>query len=137
MIKTNSIYIIDDDVITLFGIKKLLNKIVECDSIYEFNNGKTAINTLMHQIELGKELPDVIFLDINMPIMDGWEFLNEFLKLPIDKKIRINIITSSIDPCDRRRWLEYKEITQHQLEYKNKPVLSIGVEDIVKIHMAS
>ncbi|MDT0541021.1 response regulator [Croceitalea sp. P059] len=137
MIKTNSIYIIDDDVITLFGIKKLLNKIVECDSIYEFNNGKIAINTLMHQIELGKELPDVIFLDINMPIMDGWEFLNEFLKLPIDKKIRINIITSSIDPCDRRRWLEYKEITQHQLEYKNKPVLSIGVEDIVKIHMAS
>jgi len=137
MTKINSIYIIDDDAITLFGIKKLLGKIVTCDNIYEFKNGKVAIKTLLHQIELGKEVPDVIFLDINMPIMDGWEFLNEFLKLPIDKKIKINIITSSIDPCDKRRWMEYKAITEHHLDFKNKPIFSIGIEDIIKVRVAS
>jgi len=105
MTKINSIYIIDDDAIVLFGIKKLLRKIVVCDSIFEFNNGKLALNALMHQIERKQIIPDVIFLDINMPIMDGWEFLNEFLKLPIDKKIIINIITSSIDPSDKKRWM--------------------------------
>lgn len=137
MTKINSIYIIDDDTITLFGIKKLLYKIVECDNVYEFKNGKLALNALMHQIEGGQNIPDVIFLDINMPIMDGWEFLNEFLKLPIDKKIIINIITSSINPCDRRRWIEYKAITKHHLAFKNKPIFSIDIEDIKRIHLAS
>ncbi|MDT0608394.1 response regulator transcription factor [Croceitalea rosinachiae] len=137
MTKINSIYIIDDDAITLFGIKKLLRRTVECNNMYEFKNGKLALNAIMHQIELGQSIPDVIFLDINMPIMDGWEFLNEFLKLPIDKKIIINIVTSSIDPCDKRRWMEYKAITKHYLEFKNKPIFSIDLEDIKRIYLAS
>ncbi len=137
MTKINSIYIIDDDAIVLFGIKKLLRKIVVCDSIFEFNNGKLALNALMHQIERKQIIPDVIFLDINMPIMDGWEFLNEFLKLPIDKKIIINIITSSIDPSDKKRWMEYKAITKHHLQFKNKPIFSIDVEDLKPAHLAS
>lgn len=137
MTKINSIYIIDDDPIILFGIKKLLHRSVECDRIYEFKNGKPALKALLHQIEHGGLIPDVIFLDINMPIMDGWEFLNEFVKLPIEKKVIINIITSSIDPCDKRRWMEYKTITEHHLEFKNKPIFSLEVEDIIRIHLAS
>lgn len=137
MTKINCIYIIDDDAITLFGIRKLLQKNVACDNIYEFKNGKVAINALQRQIELDRDIPDIIFLDINMPIMDGWEFLNEFIKLPINKKVTINIITSSIDPCDERRWLEFKEITSHHIEFKNKPILSIGFNELIPITMAS
>ena len=137
MIKINSIFIIDDDAITIFGVKKLLDKVVRCDDISEFNNGKTAINALLHNLEYGIEIPDVIFLDINMAIMDGWEFLEEFLKLPVDKKIIINIITSSIDPLDKRKWEYYKSKSKHYLGFKNKPLFTIELEDIKRIHLAS
>ncbi|WP_246200107.1 response regulator [Maribacter luteus] len=48
----------------------------------------------------GEQLPDVIFLDLNMPIMDGWEFSYEFVKLPLENIPRINIVSSSIDSRD-------------------------------------
>ncbi len=137
MTKINSIYVIDDDAITLFGVKKILAKTIDCDSVSEFHNGQTALNALIHAMENGFEVPDLIFLDINMPIMDGWEFLEEFLRLPIDKKIIINILTSSIDPSDLRRWHYYKDRTDHLVIFKNKPIFSIDLCDILRTHMAS
>jgi CheY-like chemotaxis protein len=137
MTKINTIYIIDDDAITLFGVKKLLDKIVEYDRVYEFKNGKTALNTIAKRLALANEIPDVIFLDINMPIMDGWEFLEEFIKLPISKKIVINIITSSIDPLDEKKWKDYQNRTTHKLAFKNKPLLSIDLEELIVIDLAS
>ncbi len=137
MTKINSIYIIDDDSITLFGVKKLLHKTVECDSIYEFRNGKVALNALLNHTEHHREVPDIIFLDINMPIMDGWEFLEEFLRLPVHKKVLVNILTSSIDSVDIKKWQYYKERTKHPISFHNKPIFSIDLEDIMRVHMAS
>ncbi|UJH68096.1 two-component system response regulator [Allomuricauda sp. SCSIO 65647] len=137
MKKIDSIYIVDDDPITVFGISKMLGIVVECNDITTFNNGKEALDDFIKRWDSNKKLPDVIFLDINMPIMDGWGFLDEFLKLEVSKKIRINIITSSIDPVDYEKWLRYKQTTHHFIDYKNKPVFKIEEQDIDHIDMAS
>jgi CheY-like chemotaxis protein len=76
----------------------------------------------MSLLQNHEEIPEVLFLDINMPIMDGWQFLEEFIKLPIDKKVRVNILTSSIDPLDKQNWRKYETMTHHTLTFNNKPL---------------
>ena len=91
MKKIRAISIIDDDPITVFGIKKMLSAIEASQNIITFANGKEAIDGIRAGMENGQGVPEVIFLDINMPIMDGWQFLEEFITLPLAERIRINI----------------------------------------------
>ena len=132
MEKVNSIYIVDDDPITVFGIRKILDSIVEYKYIDSFINGQVALDFILKALDRGAIMPDVIFLDINMPIMDGWQFLEEFIALPIKKKVRINIITSSIDVNDKERWELYKEKTHHLVAYNNKPIQRDQLIEITK-----
>jgi CheY-like chemotaxis protein len=132
MTKIKSIAIIDDDPITVFGIKRMLSTLNVSDNINSYVNGKEAIDDFKRIIENNEEVPEVIFLDINMPIMDGWQFLEEFITLPIAHKIRINILTSSIDPADRENWKYYMARTHHIIDYKNKPIQKKEIEEITK-----
>ncbi|MGB5554415.1 MAG: response regulator [Flavobacteriaceae bacterium] len=133
MRKINTIYIIDDDPILIFGIKKMLSLIVACDSITHFANGKLALDFILQEYKENSCVPEVIFLDINMPVMDGWQFLEEFLQLPIDKKVRINILTSSIDATDRDNWEKYKAKTHHTITYNSKPIQKTDLAEITKV----
>lgn len=130
MKKINSIAVIDDDPITVFGIKKMLNSIDASNEIKTYANGKEAIDDIKMMLQSDQPIPEVIFLDINMPIMDGWQFLEEFITLPVKSKIRINILTSSIDPADRQNWVYYKGQTDHLIDYKNKPIRRKEIEAI-------
>ena len=122
MEKINSIYIIDDDPITVFGIRKILTSVVQFDFLDTFANGQLAINEIKKRVNTNQPVPEVIFLDINMPIMDGWQFLAEFITLPIKKGIRVNIVTSSIDTADYDRWKSYEGQTHHTITFNNKPI---------------
>ena len=133
MKKINSISVIDDDPITVFGIKKILASLNVCEKIETYSNGKEAIDAIKATINAEGELPEIIFLDINMPIMDGWQFLKEFISLPLKKKIRINIITSSIDPYDKQNWEKYKVATHHLIDFRNKPIRRTEIEEITKV----
>lgn len=137
MKKVNSIYIIDDDPITVFGIKKMLRPAATCDDVQGFENGLMALNDIKRRLQEGISVPDVIFLDINMPIMDGWDFLEEFITLDIPKKVIVNIVTSSIDPSDYQKWTEIRSKCQHHLNFKNKPLFKIEPSDLDAIDMAS
>lgn len=130
MKKINSIGVIDDDPITVFGIKKMLNSLNVSDDIKTYVNGKEAIDDIKRMLENNEAVPEVLFLDINMPIMDGWQFLEEFISLPIQTRIRINILTSSIDPADRQNWIYFKDQTEHIIDYKNKPIRRKEIEEI-------
>ena len=84
--------------------------------------------------ELNQAPIDIIFLDINMPIMDGWQFLEEFIALPTDRRIRINIVTSSIDAYDQQQWESFKSRTHHTIDFRNKPIRK---EDMLAITQAA
>jgi len=102
MEKINTICLIDDDMIFRYLTQTLITKTHLVNEIDAFSNGLDAINFLKAvSLDDGK-LPDIILLDLFMPVMDGWGFLKEYEKLQpkLTKKIPIYIVTSSIDPAD-------------------------------------
>lgn len=113
MSKIDVACIIDDDPIFIFGAKRMMELSNFCHSFMIFKNGEEAINRLKPIMMNGEDIPDIILLDINMPIMDGWEFLEEFIKLEAHKLITIYIVSSSIDPVDLNRAKRYKNISNY------------------------
>ncbi len=109
----NSICIIDDDPIFVFGTKILLNHNKDFgNDILVYENGKEALDSLSSILRSGKELPGFIFLDLNMPIMNGWQFLDALIKLPVKRKPLIFIITSSIDQKDKDKANSYEIVKE-------------------------
>lgn len=132
MTETHSIFVIDDDPITVFGFKKMLRDLHPDRPILAYGNGKLALEAVEELLRTGQPIPEVIFLDLNMPIMDGWQFLEAFLALPVERAVRINIVTSSIDPNDLRRWEEYKIRSHHRIDFHNKPIRRSDLEEITR-----
>jgi len=94
-----SVLLVDDDEINNFISIKLIKKALLNTEIMACLNGKFAIDQLYDiQKRDPSKLPDYILLDINMPIMNGWEFLDEYKRLNIDPsgKTKIYIISSSV-----------------------------------------
>ena len=121
MKKFESVWIVDDDNIHQFFATKSLNHLKITNHILPFLDGDLALNMIQKMIADKEELPDVIFLDINMPKMDGWEFMDEFSKMAggITKKILIFIVSSSIADADRDRAKSYPSVT----DFLIKPIL--------------
>lgn len=113
MIKT--VLVIEDDFITMYLNRKVLKSANFCDNITEATNGEEAL-LYFENIEKGDNpmdnLPEVILLDLNMPVMDGWEFLQTFVpKFPeFVQKTNIFILSSSINPEDQERALKNPNI---------------------------
>lgn len=120
MNKKNLACIIDDDPIHIYVTKEEIVKTGLFETISSYKNGKEAYDKLNEIHQSGGELPDLILLDLNMPIWDGWDFLDEFLHLKIEKKISIFIISSSNDPADLQKSKKYKKVNNFVV----KPVTS-------------
>jgi CheY-like chemotaxis protein len=129
MKENEKICIIDDDEIYIFLIKKSLSAMGINNEVISFLNGSDALEELTKLKNDNQELPGIILLDINMPIMDGWEFLTEFRKLnsTAPKKIPIYIVSSSIANEDFEKSKTFPEI----IDYLSKPVELETLETIL------
>lgn len=107
MKNTSKICIIDDDEIFVIVAKKIMKVAGFSEEVTNFKNGKDAITYFKVNASHAENIPEYIFLDLNMPLMDGWEFLYEIEKLELPIKVKVFIFTSSIDPDDQKRSEEF------------------------------
>lgn len=100
-----TVHLIDDDFVYRKTTSILLRKFNPAIAISEFSDGADGIEYLRTHTTDPSALPDLILLDINMPFMDGWEFLDSYrhLKEQFLKHPSIYLVTSSLLPSDRER----------------------------------
>jgi response regulator RpfG family c-di-GMP phosphodiesterase len=115
--------LIDDNYIDNFVTRKLLESSHFAENIIVSESPKEAVQLLGD----GTIKPDVIFLDIRMPLMSGFEFLDAYDKLDIDKSaIKIFLLSSSFDPTDIKRSSDNKYITH----FIHKPLTHKILEEL-------
>ncbi len=90
-------YIIDDDPIFVMVFKKILSNIDYFNKVDTVKNGFEALEGLKILDATNQKFPDIIFLDLNMPVLDGWQFLEALENLPFKEKLNIHVISSTID----------------------------------------
>ncbi len=118
-----NIYVIDDDPIYQFSFKSLLGLLNQSFNVQQFHNGEEAIEALKECDKSKICFPDFIFLDLNMPVMDGWNFLDEFREhfSESNNLPRIYIVSSSLHHEDLLRSEAYPIVQ----EYLVKPISRI------------
>lgn len=120
--------IVDDDPILRFILSKTIKNIGFSTYSNEFQNGREFIEWLNNYS--GKSLPIILFLDLTMPIMDGWQVL-EILKNSHLNNCRIIIISSSVSKSERSRACAYKNV----IKFISKPITSFQLDHLMKTEL--
>jgi len=130
--KLKTILLVDDDEATNF-IHEMVIKQMNCtENIVVRENGIEALEYLKSTIEGKHPQPDLIFLDINMPAMDGWEFLEEYKSLPKNQlaKSVVVMLTTSLNPEDKDK----AEIIPFISRFMSKPLTKELLEEVLENH---
>ena len=125
-----NLLLIDDDEIFTFLTKKIIERTNLTRHIKIFQNGKEALDFLYAYAGNTEVLPEVIFLDLSMPVMDGWAFLVEYIQLKpsLGKKITLYIVSSSVSPRDHEKAKTYSEVS----DFIIKPMTKEKFIEIIK-----
>lgn len=130
--KYPTVMLVDDNEIDNFINQKMIEASDFSEKIFTYTSGKSALEFLKN-LEKNKELieilvPDYIFLDINMPVMDGFQFLEEFRQLHegIVGKCKIAILTTSMSPMDRDQAIKSELVS----EFLSKPLTKDSLEKL-------
>lgn len=105
MSRYSNVLLVEDDPITIMVCDRIIKMSDFATNVVSCENGKYAIDHVKQLLEDGREFPEIIYLDINMPVMNGWDFLEEFEALTsrISELPRIFILSSTVDPEDYKR----------------------------------
>lgn len=119
---TKTIILIDDDDIFVYLTSKVIAGAQGLELMKVFGNGLDALHYLKAHNASPGDLPEIILLDLSMPIMDGWQFLESYLPLmpKFGKKITLYIVSSSITPADISRARAIEAVC----DYIIKPITS-------------
>lgn len=126
--KLKHLLLVDDDPTTNFFNRHLINKMELFDQIHEAGNGQIALDIITELYGKG-EAPDMILLDINMPIMNGFEFLDRYVEL--DKKMKSSVVvcmlTTSLAQEDLERSKHYAILD----DYIDKPLYEAKMRELI------
>ncbi len=115
---------VDDDPINNLINKRLITKLSITEKVDEFLEAEKALQKLK---TMDPKEPTLILLDINMPVMNGWDFLNIYLKEFPERKDEIFVLSSSIDLQDRHKAMQYSVVKG----FVEKPLTPEKIKDIV------
>lgn len=133
MKKLKCILLIDDDETTNIINEMLITDMDITEELLQARNGKEGIDLLGKQVD-EKDIPELILLDINMPVMDGFAFLEAYQKmnLPAKSSSIIVMLTTSLNPSDVER-AKSAGVT----DYINKPLTENSLQSILEKHIWS
>lgn len=132
--RLNSILLIEDCEADCYLLKRIIKDLGVAKEVLVSRNGKEALERIGKNQREGALQPELIFLDINTPGMEGWDFLEEFDRLDVKTKADtvIVMLSGSLDPDDRERALSIPLVR----EYCGKPLTRAELRDIVNRHFA-
>jgi CheY-like chemotaxis protein len=124
-----NICVIDDDDIYQFAVSRIIESAVNKSTVMSFYDGEEALEYFQSLNGDADKIPDIIFLDINMPRLNGFEFMEGYnkIKAHLSKKSKVFMVSSSVDPADIQRSKEMEGIEG----YVSKPLDSSLVTEIV------
>lgn len=120
---------IDDDPITLMLCKKVMERVEFASEINTLQNGEEAIKQFEDYEKIDtKNAPYMVFIDLNMPVMNGWEFLDEYFKREYHKKFKTHfiVLSSTIDPKD----VEKSKLYSMVVDFLSKPITKTMLEEL-------
>jgi CheY-like chemotaxis protein len=117
-------YVVEDDRITAAITELIAKKELRCRTVKTFGNGQLAFDQLASTAQSGGDVPDLILLDLNMPLMDGWEFLDALGELALAKQVCVFVLTSSIHPDDMAKAAHYEQVKGYFSKPLDKPNVS-------------
>ncbi|HDZ15434.1 MAG TPA: response regulator [Pricia sp.] len=119
------IWIIDDDMVSLFATHYCIEQSNRNAKVQDFDTAETALHYYREKAAQNRELPDIIFLDLIMPGMNGWQFLEKLSEISgINKKSDVYVLSAFSNSKDRQQAEAHKAILGHY----NKPLSRIDME---------
>ena len=134
MEKLSSILLIDDDPLTSKLHKRIIEGFNVAHKVEVATNGEEAIQLINHLIQSQNEdkIPQLIFVDLFMPFMDGFQFLDAYKDLSFKNKdsVVVAVLTTSFLSTDKRRVKEYQDVC----EYIEKPITREKMMELMETH---
>lgn len=123
-----NLLVIDDDDINIFIIKKIVEKTGFDINMVAKSNGQQAIDYLNETISEQQTLPNLVLIDINMPVMNGWEFVEAYQTLGIKQNVDLYILSSSVYENDIEKTKSYSTVKG----FISKPLSIERLSELIK-----
>ncbi|MCJ8164195.1 response regulator [Pontibacter sp. E15-1] len=126
MQKIKSVLLVDDDPASNYLAQLLFKRLAMVEHLSVAANGKEALDYVMEHLEQSS-FPELILLDINMPLMDGFEFIEQFQRLPFYSRSRVVLLSSSVSFKDKEKAAHFQ-----LAEFINKPLTREKLAKIIQ-----